>query len=212
MKIKIFEFNPVRENTYLLYDDTKECVIIDPGCFSKEEQDELLSFISYNDLKVVQLLNTHLHFDHVFGINFVKNIFDLELAANKNDEFLLETLSVQMQMFGFESLEDIPLIDRYLNEGDIIRFGNQELLVLSVPGHSPGSIAFYNKKEKMVVVGDALFKSSIGRTDLPKGDHRQLLNSIQNKLFTLPTDTLVYPGHGPSTTIGDEIKNNPFFN
>ena len=211
MNIKIFEFNPVSENTYILFDETKECVIIDAGCFYPEEEKEIQSFIVENNLKVTHLLNTHLHFDHVLGISFIENTFNLKAEANKEDEFLLENLPTQMQMFGFKPLDKVPSIGKYLNEGDTIKFGNQTLHILAVPGHSPGSIAFYNEEEKVVFVGDALFKSSIGRTDLPKGNHGQLLEAIQDKLFTLPAETIVFPGHGPSTTVGEEKKYNPFF-
>lgn len=211
MNIKIFEFNPVRENTYILYDETKECVIIDAGCFYPEEESQLLSFISENKLNVKHLLNTHLHFDHVLGITFIENEFHLKAEANKDDEFLLESLPMQMEMFGFKPIKEIPVIGKYLYEDDIVKFGNLGLAVLAVPGHSPGSIAFYSEKNRAVFVGDALFKSSIGRTDLPKGNHSQLLQAIQEKLFTLPLETIVYPGHGPATSIGEEIRFNPFF-
>lgn len=211
MKIKIFEFNPVGENTFVLYDETKECVIIDAGAFDSDEKEALQDFISKNGLIVKHLLNTHLHFDHVFGNAFVVEKFNVQPQANKQDEFLLEAMPAQLRMFGFPDIEQSPAIGRYIQENDVIEFGNQKLKVLEVPGHSPGSVAFYNEEAGVVIVGDALFRGSIGRTDLAGASHSQLLDSITSKLFTLPADTVVYPGHGPSTTIGEEINHNPFF-
>lgn len=213
MKIKSFVFNPVQENTYILYDDTKECVIIDPGCFYPDEKTGLLNFVVDNDLIIKHVLNTHLHFDHTFGLNFVYDQFKIETEANMADQFLLEMIPEQMEMFGFGKYTDsIPKISHYLNENDVVTFGNQRLIVLQVPGHSPGSIVFYNQASADLFVGDVLFRGSIGRTDLDGGDHNLLMEGIRKKLFTLPPDTVVYPGHGPTTTIGEEIKNNPFFN
>ncbi|MBB4034702.1 glyoxylase-like metal-dependent hydrolase (beta-lactamase superfamily II) [Dysgonomonas hofstadii] len=209
MKVKIFEFNPIRENTYVAYDDTKECVIIDPGCFFQEEKALLLDFILDNDLIVKHLLNTHLHFDHVFGNNFIYERFHLEPEANIKDEFLLEKFPEQLKMFGFnDEASQIPKIGKYLNENDVVTFGNQRLIVLEVPGHSPGSIVFYNQDAGCVFVGDALFRGSVGRTDLEGGNHQQLIDGIKGKLLTLPGDTIVYSGHGPLTTIREEIKSN----
>lgn len=209
MKVKIFEFNPISENTYVAYDDTKECVIIDPGCFFPDEKSQLLDFILDNELVVKHLLNTHLHFDHVFGNNFIHEQFNLDTEANKGDEFLLEQLPTQLQMFGFkEEVDRIPKIGKYLNENDIVTFGKQRLVVFQIPGHSPGSIVFYSQEAGCVFVGDVLFRGSIGRTDLAGGDHRGLIEGIKKKLLTLPRETVVYSGHGPLTTIGDEMKSN----
>jgi len=213
MKVKMFEFNPVCENTYILYDDTKECVIIDAGCFYHDEQVALLNFILDNDLVVKHLLNTHLHFDHIFGNGFIHEQFGLTPEANQEDEFLLEGLPAQLRAFGFDNRGiTSPAIGTYLKENDVITFGDQRMIVLQVPGHSPGSIVFYNQNAGCVFVGDVLFRGGIGRTDLAKGDYNQLIEGIKEKLFTLPPDTVVYSGHGPMTTIGDEIRNNPFFN
>ncbi|MFR9165920.1 MAG: MBL fold metallo-hydrolase [Dysgonomonas sp.] len=210
MTIKIFQFNPVGENTYVLYDETKECVIIDAGCFFPEEKETLSAFISDNQLNVKLLLNTHLHFDHVLGNTFVKEQYGLDTWAHEADKFLLEGLPMQMQMFGFSPVKEIPAISRFLKEGDEIEFGNQQLKVIHVPGHSPGSVVFYNEKEGFMIVGDVLFQMSIGRTDLPGGDHYQLVEGIHQKLLVLPPETVVYPGHGSQTTIGFETKNNPY--
>jgi glyoxylase-like metal-dependent hydrolase (beta-lactamase superfamily II) len=209
MNVKIFEFNPISENTYVVYDETKECVIIDPGCFFPDEKALLLNFILDNDLALKRLLNTHLHFDHIFGNNFVYEQFHLETEANKGDEFLLEQLPTQLQMFGFKNESaEIPRISKYLNENDVVTFGNQRFIVLEIPGHSPGSIIFYNQDAGCVFVGDVLFRGSVGRTDLAGGSHEQLIAGIKSKLLTLPKETVIYSGHGPLTTIGEEIKSN----
>lgn len=211
MNIKVFEFNPIAVNTYVLYDETGECVIIDAACFFPNEQQELLSFINNNKLVVKHLLNTHLHFDHVFGVNFMEEQFDVKMKAHKADEFLLASMQQQMAMFGFPANgKYIPTMGEYIDENNIVEFGNQKLSIMSVPGHSPGSIVFYNKKENLVVSGDVLFNGSIGRTDLPQGDHNLLIDGIKTKLLVLPEDTVVYPGHGPSTTIKGEKQMNPF--
>ena len=211
MIVKTFEFNPVSENTYVVYDETKECVIIDPGCFYPDEKNDLLNFITDNDLVVKHVLNTHLHFDHVFGLNFVEDQFHMKTEANKADEFLLENMLTQLQMFGFKNTDEkIPTIGTYLKENDVVTFGNQRLIVLEVPGHSPGSIVFYNQGAGSLFVGDVLFRGSIGRTDLAGGNHGQLIKGIKEKLMTLPGDTIVYSGHGPTTTISFEKQNNPY--
>lgn len=212
MSIKIFTFNPVQEHTFVLYDDTKECVIVDPGCFFPEEKKELMNFIKDNNLVVKKIINTHLHFDHTFGLNYLADELGFKTEAHQGDEYLLTQLPNQYIAFGFgEYTEPIPQIGKYLTEDDTIRFGNQILKIFHVPGHSPGSIVFYNEAEKYAVVGDVLFSGSIGRTDLPGGDMNQLLNGIRTKLFSLPDDTVIYPGHGPATTIGKEKQTNPFF-
>jgi len=209
MNVKIFEFNPISENTYVAYDETNECVIIDPGCFFPEEKALLLDFILDNDLVIKHLLNTHLHFDHVFGNHFIYEQFNLETEANKDDEFLLEQLPTQMKMFGFSSEGvEVPKIGKYLVENDVVTFGNQRMVVLKIPGHSPGSIVFYNEEAGCVFVGDVLFRGSVGRSDLVGGNHQQLIDGIKEKLLKLPLDTVVYSGHGPLTTIREEMRNN----
>lgn len=210
MKVKIFEFNPISENTYVAYDETKECVIIDPGCLFPDEKELLLHFILDNDLVVKHLLNTHLHFDHIFGNSFIYEQFHLETQANKNDEYLLTQMPSQLEMFGFSNLGSIPTpkIGKYLKENDVIAFGNQRFVIFEIPGHSPGSIVFYNEEAGCVFVGDVLFRGSVGRTDLPGGSHEQLIEGIRKKLLNLPGDTIVYSGHGPLTTIREEMKTN----
>lgn len=210
MKIKSFQFNPVGVNTYIVYDDTKECVIIDAGCYFEDEKERLLNFISDNGLTVKHAINTHLHFDHVLGANFVKEQFGLDIEANKEDQFLLDALPAQMKMFGFEPMETVPVIGKYLDENDTVKFDNQEFTILHVPGHSPGSIVFYSKENSCLFAGDVLFRFSVGRTDLAGGNHTQLIEGIHQKLLTLPPETVVYSGHGPSTTIGEEKNGNPY--
>ena len=211
MKIKIFEINPIAVKTYVLYDLTGECVIVDPACFYPNEQEALVKFIKDKKLVVKHILNTHLHFDHVFGVNFVEKQFGVKMQAHKADEFLLETMNEQLAMFGFTPNGDyVPTIGKYIDENDTIEFGNQKLSIMHVPGHSPGSIVFYNKEQNIAVSGDVLFNGSIGRTDLPQANHRQLIEGIKTKLLVLPPDTLVYPGHGPATNIKGEMRHNPF--
>ncbi len=211
IQIKTFVFNPFQENTYLIYDETKEAVIFDPGCHANQEEEQLVSFLEENELKLVRLLNTHCHIDHVLGVRFVKEKFGLKFEAHKDDEFLAKNAkSHGAAMFGIQMKEETPAIDVYLNEGEQIKFGNSTLDIVHVPGHSPGSIVFYNQKEQLMIVGDVLFNDSIGRTDLPGGDYDLLASGIKGKLFPLGDDMKVYPGHGPYTTIGKERRTNPF--
>jgi hydroxyacylglutathione hydrolase len=211
MKIKTFEFNPLGVNTYLLYDETGESVVVDAACFFPEEYNLLLDFLMDNNLVIKHLVNTHLHFDHIFGVNALASRFDLKLQAHRADVVLLENLPLQLQMFGINTETDYrPEIGSFLEEGDLVSFGNQQLKVLHLPGHSPGSIVLYNEKAKKILVGDVLFNGSIGRTDLLGGSFEQLTEGIRTKLFILPDETEVYPGHGPKTTIGQEREFNPF--
>ncbi len=211
MRIKRFEFNMFPVNTYVLWDETKEAVIIDPGCFYEEEKQILKDYITDNNLTVKHLLNTHLHLDHIFGNPFVEKEFNISPSANKADEFWIEEAPKQSRLFGFELKEKPISIQHYLYDGDVVTFGNNLLDVIHVPGHSPGSIVFYNKTEHCMFSGDVLFQGSIGRADLTGGNFDELIEHICSRLFVLPQQTVVYPGHGPSTTIGNEKKNNPFF-
>jgi hydroxyacylglutathione hydrolase len=209
LHIQVFVFNPFQENTYILYDETNECVVVDPGCYEEDEKIELVDFISANNLKVTRLLNTHCHIDHVLGNAFVKEKFKTKLHIHRNDEPVLRAVSAYAPNYGFNLYQETAP-DVFLEDGDVINFGNQKFEVLFVPGHAPGHVAFYNKKEKVVIGGDVLFQNSIGRTDLPGGNLDTLINSIHQKLFTLPDDITVYPGHGPKTTIGFEKLTNPY--
>ena len=210
MTIKIFTFNPFQENTYLLFDETKEAVLIDARCITDTEKLTLKRFIDENDLTLKRLINTHLHLDHQFGNKFVTDTFGLLPEANQQDEFLLANVVAQARSFGFSVEEEAQPLGTYINEGDEIKFGNCSLKAIHVPGHSPGSLAFYSEKEGVVFAGDVLFRNSIGRTDLPYGDYATLILSITKKLLPLPDSTVVYCGHGPSTTIGSEKNSNPY--
>lgn len=211
MKIKVFEFNPIAVNTYVLYDKTGECVIIDPACFYPDEQRSLFNFIQDKNLVIKHVLNTHLHFDHIFGVNFVEKQFEVKTEAHKADEFLLETMNEQLAAFGFTPNGSyVPTIGKYIDERDVIEFGKQRLSIMHIPGHSPGSIVFYNKEQDVAISGDVIFRGSIGRTDLPKGNFEQLIEGIKTKLLVLPHQTAIYPGHGPATTVKYEMSNNPF--
>jgi glyoxylase-like metal-dependent hydrolase (beta-lactamase superfamily II) len=207
--VKILVFNPFRENTYIVSDETGECIIVDPGCENKKENEQLRSEIISSGLKPVQILNTHCHIDHILGDAFVKGLFSIPLLIHKLEIPLLNSSSQQRMIFGLE--EGLtPEPDAFIDEGDMIRFGNTELEVLHIPGHSPGSIALVCHKEKIAFVGDVLFQGSIGRTDLPGGSFDSLIQNIREKLLTLDPETVVYPGHGPATTISTEISSNPF--
>ncbi len=207
--IKVLTFNAVQENTYVLYNESNECIIIDPGCYSEEEKHILQSFIASNGLRPVMLLNTHCHLDHVFGNKFVAEAYRLTLQIHKNEEAVLQMAPASGLMFNFP-FDNYPGELIFLKEGDIISLGEDSLQVIEAPGHSPGSICFYCEKQKFIIGGDVLFYQSIGRTDLPGGSHESLIKNIKEKLFALPHDVKVYPGHGRVTTIGDEIMYNPY--
>jgi glyoxylase-like metal-dependent hydrolase (beta-lactamase superfamily II) len=211
LKIKSFEFSPIQENTYILYNEFNDCVIIDPGCYFDDEKDELLQYINKMDLKPRMLLNTHCHLDHVFGNKFIAEKFGLTLHIHENEKPVLAFAPASGLMYNlpFDNYTGDII---FLKENETIKLGADELDILFTPGHSPGSLSFYSRKDKFVVSGDALFFRSIGRTDLPLGDHETLLKSIRQQLFALPDETNVYSGHGPVTTIGEEKRENPFMN
>jgi glyoxylase-like metal-dependent hydrolase (beta-lactamase superfamily II) len=190
-------------------DETKAAVVIDPGCYEKEEKQALTDYIREHDLRVVKLLNTHCHIDHVLGNAFVKDEYNTRLYLHRMDEPVLRAVSAYASNYGFQQYQPATP-DVYIEEGEEIEVGNQSLKVLFVPGHSPGHVAFYHEGEKVLLGGDVLFRNSVGRTDLPGGNTDTLLESIHEKLFTLPDDVTVYPGHGPTTTIGFEKTTNPF--
>ena len=211
MKIKKFEFNMFPVNCYVLSDDSNEAVVIDPGCFYEEEKMALKKYIDSNGLKIKHLLNTHLHLDHIFGNPFMLKEYGIKAEANKADEFWLEQAPKQSRMFGFELKEEPVPLGKYICDGDIISFGSLTLEAIHVPGHSPGSLVYYCKQENCMFSGDVLFQGSIGRADLARGNFDELLENICSRLFILPNDTVVYPGHGAPTTIGIEKTENPFF-
>ncbi|MEO6357985.1 MAG: MBL fold metallo-hydrolase [Ferruginibacter sp.] len=209
LQIQSFIFSPIQENTYILYNEFKQCIIIDPGCYFDEEKETLQSFISQKGLTPVMLLNTHCHLDHVFGNKFVAETYGVTLQLHEKEKAVLSFAPTSGLMYNmpFDNYTG-ALIE--LKEGDKVLLGDDELEILETPGHSPGSICFYCRKQYFVIGGDVLFKRSIGRTDLPGGNHQALLNSIRKKLFVLPDKTLVYSGHGSPTTIGEEKMENPY--
>lgn len=209
MKVKIFTFNPYSENTYVLYDDSKECVIIDPGAYTMEEQNALYNFIKNEGLKPVLLLNTHAHIDHVLGNKFVYDSFGLKPQMHKEELPYLHAVASYAPQMGF-NYQLSPEPEVFLKEEGVVSFGNSELEIIFAPGHSAAHLCFYSKDDDFLIGGDVLFRESIGRTDLPGGNHELLLNSIKNKLWPLPDTCVVYPGHGGSTTIGHEKVNNPW--
>jgi len=210
MTIKTFTFNPIQENTYLVYDETNEAVVIDAGCVSEIEKRALKNYIEDNNLTLKRVINTHLHFDHQFGNKFLFDTYGILPEAGKADEYLLDDVVAHVRSFGLDINEEAQPLGGYLTENQVIKFGNTSFVIYQVPGHSPGSVAFYDQKDGIVFAGDVLFRGSIGRTDLPQGDYATLIESITKKLLPLPDSTVVYCGHGPSTTIGFERKNNPF--
>lgn len=209
IQIKKFTFNPVQENTLVVYDETNECAIIDAGCYFENERKELDSFIGGNKLKPVRLITTHCHFDHIMGITHCRTRYHLPFQIHPDELSLVEQAVEHGDRFGIP-MEPLDAPDSFFQEGDRITFGNSYLQVIAAPGHSPGGVVFYNPEQKLLIAGDVLFYGSIGRTDLPGGSYNQLVDNIKSKLLTLPDETLVYCGHGPETTIGFEKKNNPF--
>ena len=211
LKVAKFGFYMFGIYTYVVYDpEEKEAAIIDPGMSRKEEFEALEKFIEREGLKVTHLINTHLHIDHAIADNWVKEKYGVPVEAHAEDALLGERMKQQALMFGLRASDVAVEIDRTLKEGDVIKIGRGELQVLHVPGHSPGSICLYDKADDFVIVGDTLFQGSIGRTDLPGGNHRQLVDAIKNKLLTLPRDTMVLSGHGDKTSIGEEWDSNPY--
>ncbi|MCB0402754.1 MAG: MBL fold metallo-hydrolase [Flavobacteriales bacterium] len=204
-----FTFNGFQENTYVLFDETKECIIIDPGCYSNEEQQDLAYFIQQNELKPVRLINTHCHIDHVLGNAYVASKYNIGLEMHAMDLPTLHATPEYGHLYGFH-IEPSPEPTVLLQEGDHITFGNSQLEVLFTPGHSAGHITLVSQEERFIIAGDVLFYGSIGRTDLPGGDYNTLISSIKNKLLPLGDDFKVYSGHGPSTSVGFERENNPF--
>ena len=211
LKVAKFGFYMFGINTYVVYDPIeKEAAIIDPGMSRKEEFDAIEKFIKREGLKVTHLINTHLHIDHAIADNWVKEKYGVPVEAHAEDASLGERMKQQALMFGLRASDVAVEIDKPLKEGDVVKIGRGELKVLHVPGHSPGSICLYDKADDFVIVGDTLFQGSIGRSDLPGGNHRQLVDAIKNKLLTLPRETMVLSGHGDKTTIGDEWDSNPY--
>lgn len=212
MKIQSFEFNLFGVNTYIIFDtNTCEAAIVDPGMTTERECARIDSYIENNGLHVKYLINTHMHIDHLFGDEYIAKKYGTGISASTDDSILSSRIAEQARMFHLRT--DMPEalnVATPLKDGDRLMLGAEPIDVLAVPGHSPGSIALYCPESKFVITGDALFRNSIGRTDLPGGNYSQLISSITKKLMSLPPDTTVYPGHGPSTTIASELRHNPF--
>lgn len=209
LEIKTFTFNPYQENTYLLYDELGNCAIIDPGMYGEADEKALTTFISTHNLTPKMLLNTHCHIDHVLGNNFIFNQYGLYPQFHEGElPVLIEVQNYAPQM-GFR-YDISPIGETFLPEEGSIFIGQDELKLIYAPGHSPAHLCFYHASQKFLIGGDVLFRNSIGRTDLPGGNHELLLKNIKEKIYTLPDETIVYPGHGPSTTVGFEKATNPF--
>ena len=208
--VQKFTFNPFMENTYVLYDSSKECVIIDPGCFTNEEEQILSNFISENKLNPVMLWHTHSHLDHMFGSSYVMNTYNIELWIHNEDFQTLMAFNRACDMYGIPVKNNPPTESKFFDLQNGITFGNSTIEVRFVPGHAPGHVVFISNESNFVVNGDCLFDGSIGRTDLPGGNHQQLLESIRKELFSLNENMVVYCGHGSETTIGKEKQSNPF--
>ena len=209
LKIKSFTFNPYQENTYLIFDDSKEAVVIDPGNYEGYENESISKFIDENKLQLKKIILTHCHLDHCLGNKYLNQKYGAELLIPFDERDLYKNVENIATLFGFANYSHLDE-NEYLKEKDKIEFGDIKLDVLFLPGHSPGHLAFYFKNDNVCFSGDVLFYNSIGRTDLPGGDHDTLINSIKNKLFLLNPDTIIYSGHGPKTILKNEMKNNPF--
>jgi len=211
IEVKTFKFNAFQENTFVVYDESKQCLIIDAGCNSSAEQEEIIQFISDQNLTPVAVVNTHCHIDHILGVDYLKDHYSIPFKVHEGDMPLLLHAKQQALFYGLD-YDGSPEPDSYLKEGDILEAGTARFKILHIPGHSQGSIVLYNEAGKKVFVGDVLFQGSIGRTDLPGGDYETLISGIKEKLLILDPDTVVYSGHGPHTTIGHESNTNPFLN
>ncbi len=209
INVHYFAFGPFQENTYVLWDETKECIILDPGNSNTSENKKLSHFIEEKQLTVKRLILTHAHVDHISGNRYIFDTYGLLPEVHKDDVYFIEKQLPTANMYGIPA-EQSPMPVSFINEGDVIKFGNSELNTLHTPGHSPGSISYYSLEDKFIIGGDVLFYGSIGRTDLPLGHHDTLIKSIKEKLFPLGDDMKVYSGHGMPTTIGFERMNNPF--
>lgn len=209
IKIEKFVVNQLGENSFVLSDESGECIFIDPGFYFEEEHEEIRKYISDNNLTPKKITNTHCHFDHIMGVEFIRNEYKIPFMAHKQDSFWIDNATDQALRFGLE-IKPVSPIDEFLIEKEFVKFGNSELEIIHIPGHAPGHVVFYSEKDKILIAGDVLFYGSIGRTDLPGGEHETLISNIKNKLFNLPDDTKVYCGHGPETTLGFEKTSNPF--
>jgi glyoxylase-like metal-dependent hydrolase (beta-lactamase superfamily II) len=203
-------YNPFQQNMSILVNQEREAIIVDPGCYDRNEEQDLLDFIEKHELKPIRLINTHFHLDHILGNQFVAEKFGLKVESHSEGIPVLEMAETSAKLYGFEGYKESPEMEVEWRHGDEIQFGSNTLRVLFVPGHCPGHIALVSDEDQFVIGGDVLFNGSIGRTDLPGGDYAILEKSIMNHFYTLPDAYKVYCGHGPSTTIGHEKRSNPF--
>lgn len=210
MKIARLIFNPIQENTYIIWDDTLEAAVIDAGNMNERENEALAKFIADNGLKPKYALNTHGHFDHLLGVDFLREKYGAQLAMSSKDEFLLKGASVSAELFGVKADALPEAIDVDLEGKESIKFGNTELKIIPTPGHTPGHVAFFEPESKVLFTGDTLFRESIGRTDLPGGDYSWIMRSIIENILPLGDDVKIYPGHGETSDIGHESMYNPF--
>jgi glyoxylase-like metal-dependent hydrolase (beta-lactamase superfamily II) len=209
LNVKIFQFNPLQENTYLIFNEEQNCIIVDPGCYTDQERQQLLQFIASKALRPVLLVNTHCHLDHVFGNKFIHEQFGLELHIHEGEQKVLDMAPTSGLMWNLP-FDNYQGKLHFIDESLPLQLGNDRLEILFTPGHSPASISLYSRKDDLLIAGDVLFRESVGRTDLPGGNPDILSHSIRTKLYTLPDETIVYPGHGIPTTIGHEKHHNPF--
>jgi glyoxylase-like metal-dependent hydrolase (beta-lactamase superfamily II) len=210
--VKKFVCNPLQENTYVVSDDSRECVVIDCGAFFDDERKAIVSYINTQQLKPVRLLCTHGHFDHIFGCDTIFDAFGLQPEVHSDDAYLTDDVNAQVkQMLGTDLQLQMPAIGHYLADGEVIAFGHHQLKVLHTPGHTPGGVVFYCEQERTAFSGDTLFRMSIGRTDFEKGSYEQIIDSLHNVIAKLPADTTVYTGHGPLTVVGEEVAMSPYF-
>jgi glyoxylase-like metal-dependent hydrolase (beta-lactamase superfamily II) len=210
MNYKTFIFSPFQENTYVLFDESGECIVVDPGNFSSNENIQLDNFLKENKLTLKAIVNTHNHLDHIFGLKYLVDTYAVDFICHKEEVAWIDNFRATCNNYGLNVDYDPPQPTKLIEDGDIFKFGNTELQVILVPGHSAGGVALYNKKAGLLFCGDILFDGSIGRTDLPGGNYEQLISGIKKKLFVLPDDTEVFSGHGEKTSIGKEKRTNPF--
>ena len=211
LTIKTFPFNLLQENTYVVSDETRDCVIIDCGAYYDDERKAITDYISTQGLKPCRLLATHGHWDHNLGIDTIYQTYGLQVEAAKEDEFIITDIPRNFQsIIGAPLRRDYPAVGRFFDDDEIIRFGTHELQILKTPGHSPGSVVFYCQQEHIAFTGDTLFRMSVGRTDFQGGSHEALMDSLHNVLAKLPPETVILPGHGPQSTISEEMKYNPY--
>ena len=211
MLTKAFTFNPVGENTYLIWDEeTKEAAIIDAGMSNNRENAIVSDFIAKENLKLKYALQTHMHFDHVWGLSYIKETYDLRPLCHAADESIYSQAPEMTSMFRLSMNWDLPAIERYIDEGETLLLGKTAIKVLHTPGHTPGGLCYYIESVNTLFTGDTLFQGSVGRTDLPGGNLKDEINSIKNKILTLPSNTIIYSGHGPKSNVGWELRNNPY--